>query len=159
MCFRRSHRASPKGARRWRLYRALEYVLGISNMISHKLSILVGDYCFLGLLHRECLSLLCVVYVFIGRNYVSPVRLWKSIAGELWWMKISLLDLGRPWFSANYMIYVSPWGAGAMRTRCNLEIVGHTDRFSERWRFKHGELLSLRMLSRKAIVQNVFDSR
>ena len=58
MSFRRSHRASPKGARRWRLYRAFEYVLGIGKMISHKLSILIGDYCFLGLLHRECLSLL-----------------------------------------------------------------------------------------------------
>ena len=47
-------------------------------------------------------------------------------------------------------------GVGVCRGFADVNLVSSVGRYSERWRFRHNEPLSLRMLSLKAIVQHVF---
>ena len=150
----------PKGGRRWVLYFAITHALTRNRLTSRELNVIVGHFTFLALLRREMLSVMSAVYSFIAKGYAHPSRLWPAVRRELTWMRALLCALevrtSKPWASQSMMFDASPWGAGVMRATVDSRIAADSGRFSERWRFKSAEPLSLRLLSRKAIVEHVF---
>jgi len=82
---------------------------------------------------------------------------------ELQWMRDSLIfvehDLSMPWSGETFSFDASPWGCGVVRGHADVDLVQATGWFNERWRFKRGETMSLRLLSQRAIVQQVFTEK
>ena len=54
------------------------------------------------------------------------------------------------------MYDASPWGVGICRAHALPDVVASVGRYSERWRFKNHENVSMRVLAHRAIVQHVF---
>ena len=115
------------------------------------------------MLRRELLATLRACYVFIQRSYARPANIWKAVRRELRWMRDSLIfvehDLSMPWSGETFSFDASPWGCGVVRAHADVGLVQATGQFNERWRFKRGETMSLRRLSQRAIVQQVFTEK
>ena len=65
-------------------------------------------------------------------------------------------DLSLCWDTEAWAVDASEWGGGVCRTICDAALVSEVGSFSERWRFKRGGVVSLRMLARKSIKDAVF---
>ena len=151
---------TPKGKRRWRLYYAISQALTFKMLTSRQLSAILGHFTFQGLLRRELLSTMRACYVFIQKDFHRPSRLWTSVVRELTWMRSSLMfvehDMSLPWSGEVFCYDASPWGCGVVRGRVAPHLAQTVGQYSEKWRFKNRETVSLRRLSQKAILQHVF---
>ena len=66
------------------------------------------------------------------------------------------VDLTLDWDSEVWAVDASEWGAGVCRACTDQSSVAATGRYPERWRFKLGEPVSLRLLARSLIKEDVF---
>ena len=158
--FARDGLITPKGDRRWKLQGAIAFALRCGSLTSRQLHVIVGVFTFQCMLRRELLSLLRATYCFINKEYANPHRPWPAVRRELSWMQRLLpmltCDVRRHWSSEVLMYDASPWGVGICRAHALPDVVASVGRYSERWRFKNHENVSMRVLAHRAVVQHVF---
>ena len=92
---RESGRVKVSAQRLWRIRFAILFAFQRGRMSPRQLERLLGHITWAALVRREVLSILSACYKFADLEGTSPVRLWPSVARELFWIS-SLLPL---WFS------------------------------------------------------------
>ena len=156
-------RTTPTTSRDWRLHRALQALHLRPAISGGELQKIVGHLTIRALLNRNLMGIMRHVYVFIEQNYERRVKLWKSVAEELWIFQ-QLMVLGINEMRAVWDPYVMCTdacltGYAVMESVGPVTDVDHIGRLDERWRFKRarGNVLAPRFhaLHHDAIFEDV----
>jgi hypothetical protein len=130
---------SVSNSRLWRLRLGIQYLLRLKQASGALLECLVGHLTWVGLVRRECLSILATTYAFIHKNPVQQTELWSSVRWELESFSAILpllrADLAAPWHDIVTASDSCPAGVGVCYAQWDPEIVAAHRRCSERWRF------------------------
>ena len=139
---------SSTNQRRWKLRRAVEFVLRRDRISGEELEVLVGHFTFIFLLRRPCLSIFKSVYEYMHRHYKQKRRPWKSVRQELAHASALLLftfsDFRRPWHTSvtcsdstlnGYAIHCAVW------PQQDVELAGTQ---CDRWRFRFEQAPQIR---------------
>ena len=130
----------PTAKRDWRLDRSLAALIARPYITGEQLQVIVGHITVRSLLHRGLMGILRHSYTFIEQCYKQKVRLWKSVANEIWLfralMPLGTADVFAEWDPQPLCTDACLSGYAVMEgdhTSAELAVIGRQD---ERWRFK-----------------------
>ena len=136
-------RTTPATSRDWRLHRALQALLLRPAISGEELQKIVGHLTIRALLNRNLMGIMRHVYIFIEQNYEKRVKLWKSVALELWifqqLMVLGINEMRAPWDPYVICTDACLTGYAVMESTGPVADVDQIGRLDERWRFKRSK--------------------
>lgn len=136
-------RTTPTTSRDWRLHRALQALQCRPAVSGEELQKIVGHLTIRALLNRNLMGIMRHVYIFIEQNYEKRVKLWKSVALELWifqnLMVLGINEMRALWDPFVICTDACLTGYAVMESAAPVADVDQIGRLDERWRFKRSK--------------------